>query len=134
MEYRGHQHWRDMSDYIVHFTKDDGGQSAYDAMLSILATGHVEARQAFGCATNVNGLRSSQQSACFSEIPLDMLDRLVERRRSRHGIGFHQATAIARGAGRVWYLDRETPQHTAFDDMMRSAMMGGVEGGDDIGG
>ena len=108
MGYRGHDDWRDMSDYVVHFTKLNNGVSSYDGMLGILASGKIEARSKFGCATNVNGLGESQRCACFSEIPLDMLDRLVDRR-SKYGIGFHQHTVIPKGGARVWYLDPDTP-------------------------
>jgi hypothetical protein len=40
----------------------------------------------------------------FSEIPLDQLGRLVNRR-SKYGIGFHQDVLVGVGGGRVWYLD-----------------------------
>jgi hypothetical protein len=42
--YRGHDDWRDMSDYVVHFTKPDGDMTSYRAMTNILATGRIEAR------------------------------------------------------------------------------------------
>ena len=126
MGYRGHADWRDMSDYVVHFTKDNAGVSAYDSMISVLASGNIEARSSFGCATNVNGLGQSQHCACLSEIPLDMLDRLVERR-SKYGIGFHQRTVLPKGAGRVWYLDQGTPHRDAMQSLVSSAMTGGVE-------
>lgn len=120
-----------MSDYVVHFTKATEGATAYNGMTSILAAGRIEARNKFGCATNVNGLGQSQMCACFSEIPLDMLDRLVDRR-SKYGIGFHQDTVIAKGAGRVWYLDGGTPHRAAMDHMVSRAMTGGVDPDDDI--
>ena len=52
-------------------------------------------------------LGGTQRSACFSEIPLDLLDRLIERRESSFGVGFHQGALLARGGARVWYLDQE---------------------------
>ncbi len=120
-----------MSDQVVHFTRHSQGVSAYDGMMSILADGRIEARSKFGCATNVNGLGTSQHCACFSEIPLDMLDRLVDRR-SMYGIGFHHDTVISKGAGRVWYLDEGTQHRAAFANMVTKAMNGGVDPGDDI--
>lgn len=131
MGYRGHDDWRDMSDYVVHFTRAFDGVSAYDGMMGILSAGRIEARNKFGCATNVNGLGQSQDCACFGEIPLDMLDRLVERR-SMYGVGFHQQTVTARGAGRVWYLDQGTPQRDAMFRMVSAAMIGGVDPEDDV--
>ena len=61
-------------------SRDTAKVSHLDGMMSILADGRIEARSKFGSATNVNGLGTSQHCACFSEIPLDMLDRLVDRR------------------------------------------------------
>jgi hypothetical protein len=85
--YRGHANWRHMSDFVVHFTKDHDGMTAYDNSLSILYEGVIRATSAYGQARTLSGLGSSQHCACFSEIPLDLLDRLVQRR-SEHGIGF----------------------------------------------
>ena len=131
MSYRGHADWRDMSDYVVHSTKDGAGITAFESMRSILATGRIEARSAFGFATGVNGLDLTQHCACFSEIPLDMLDRLVARR-SNYGIGFHQDTLIPKGAGRVWYLDQGTSQLAAMQSMVTLAMTGGVDQADPV--
>jgi hypothetical protein len=85
----------------------------------------------FGCATNVAGLGESQRCACFSEIPLDLLDRLVERR-SRYGVGFRQSTITDKGGGRVWYLDQGTPARAAMQAMVAAAMTGGVDPNDSI--
>lgn len=119
-----------MSDYVVHFTKDQEGVGAYDAMMGILAAGTIEARTAFGAATNLD-LGASQLSACFSEIPLDVLARLVARR-SLFGIGFHQTLLIAKGGGRVWYLDPGTPQKEAFYRTVTEAMKGGINQDDPV--
>ena len=79
--YRGHADWRDMSEYVVHFAKDvPGGKSAYNSMISILYSGKLEARTRFGAIRWSDALGDSQGSVCFSEIPLDRLDRLVQRR------------------------------------------------------
>lgn len=79
----------------------------------------------------VNGLGVSQQCACFSEIPLDMLEGLVARR-SRLGIGFHQLNLIPKGAARVWYLDKDTATRTAMQAKITTAMSGGVDPHDPI--
>lgn len=132
MGYRGHADWRDMSEYVIHFTKSTGGVSAYNAMTGILSAGRIEARSKFGCATNVNGLGATQHCACFSEIPLDMLDRLVDRRNSKYGIGFRQDTVITKGAGRVWYLDQGAPSRAALGHIVSQAMTGHVDPDDHI--
>ena len=99
LAYRGNPNWRDMSEYAVHFTKATDRASAYDVMLSILWDGMIRAgAKALGAARQVPGLGDSQRSACFSEIPLDMLDRLIDRR-SLYGIGFRQDFLTANGGG-----------------------------------
>jgi hypothetical protein len=106
--YRGHADWRDMSEYVVHFAKDvPGGKSAYNSMISILYSGKLEARTRYGAIRWSDALGDSQESVCFSEIPLDRLDRLVQRR-SSYGIGFQQDHLIESGGGRVWYLNDES--------------------------
>lgn len=124
MGYRRRDDWWDLSDYLVHFTQRG-------ALQSILASGSIEARRSFGCATNVSAVADSQRSACFSETPLGMLDRLVERY-SMWGIGFLKATVIPSGAGRVWYLNESTPQRCAFQRLVTQAMSGGVDPNDDV--
>lgn len=123
--YRGHAQWRDMSDYVVHFTP------GYDVIMSILSGGCVKAHNPFGSARNLTDLGDTQCSACFSEIPLDLLDRLVERR-SPFGIGFPKSLLKERGGGRVWYLDKDSPLVGAFQGMINEAMKGGIHPGDRI--
>lgn len=62
-----------------------------------------------GAARRVPGVELNQRVVCFSEIPLDMLDRLVERR-SLYGLGFSKELVVARGGGPLWYLDKEGEQ------------------------
>lgn len=102
--YRGHQRWRDMSDYLVHFTGGTDNATPLDNLASILADGGILASRPFGSARTLYKLGDSQKSACFSEVPLDLLERLV-RRRSSFGVGFHQSKLIERGGTRVWYVE-----------------------------
>ena len=105
--YRGRPDWRDMSEYVVHFAKDFDGRDAYTNMLQILGSGHLQpGPAAFGAGRGLDALGDSQRSVSFSEIPLDLLERLVERR-SKYGIGFTQKFLVGRGGARVWYLDME---------------------------
>ena len=76
--------WEDMSDYVVHFTKDSHNSTPYVNSLSILGQGKLEARNRFGVGKN---FQSSPKCVCFSEIPLHHIDRLAKRRGS-YGIGF----------------------------------------------
>ena len=121
--YRGNADWRDMSEYVVHFAKAGPDPlSAYTSMLSILSSGTVRAHTRFGSARNLDALGDTQQSACFSEIPLDRLDRLVTRR-SQYGVGFRQDVLAREGGARVWYLDRGSPAEIAFQEL-KSKLIG----------
>lgn len=104
--FKGQGDWRDMSEYLVHFTKDQERTDAYTSMLAILSSGRLLPSGPFGAAAELVDLEPSQRSACFSEIPLDQLRRLVDQR-SRYGIAFRQSHVIRAGGGRVWYLDDE---------------------------
>lgn len=118
--YRGNPNWRDMSEYVVHFTKDSD-QSAYNVMLSILSSAHLRPSGPFGVARGLTSPEFPQDSVCFSEIPLDMLDRLVESR-SQYGLGFHQRTLVRAGGARVWYVDRLSPTGDAVQGVVDAAI------------
>jgi hypothetical protein len=141
MGYRGDDHWHDMSDYVVHFTKpvslkkitsppprtEPGrltlgefvsriryhGQldrTGYDPWIKILGGRTLKTgAKPLGAARRVPGIEDSQLVVCFSEIPLDMLDRLVERR-SLYGLGFSKATIVGKGGAPLWYLGKEGEQ------------------------
>jgi hypothetical protein len=104
-----------MSEYVVHFAKEFDGRDAYNNMLRILGSGQLQpGPAAFGAGRGLDALGDSQRSVCFSEIPLDLLERLVERR-SKYGIGFTQEFLARRGGARVWYLDKDGVAARAFD-------------------
>lgn len=119
--YRGEPQWRDMSEYVVHFAKDTPDKSAYSIMLSILAAGRLEARNRFGAARSINAVKG-QHAVCFSEVPLDLLDRLVHRRGTKYGVGFRQDQLLAAGGGRVWYVDKHTAPADAVHAMVQDAL------------
>ena len=75
--YRGNRNWRDMSEYAVHFTKPAATSSPYDVMIKILWEGRINAVTPLGAARKLAHLGDSQKTACFSEIPLDLLGRLI---------------------------------------------------------
>jgi hypothetical protein len=129
--YRGNPDWRDMSEYAVHFTKASGTTSAYDVMLKILWEGRIEPTGPLGAARNLTELAESQRSACFSEIPLDLLARLIARR-SLYGIGFRQDFLGDHGGARVWYLDKGGAAAEAFKETVRAAMTGGIDHDDPV--
>ena len=115
----------------MHFTKPSGNTSAYDVMLTILSEGRINATGPLGAAKNLSALGDSQKSACFSEIPLDLLARLIDRR-SLYGIGFRQDFLVDNGGARVWYLDKDGPAAESFKEVVRVAMEGGIETDDTI--
>jgi hypothetical protein len=124
--YRGNATWRDMSEFAVHFTKPSPTASAYEVIMKILWEALIAPTGPFGAAKNLTELGDSQKSACFSEIPLDLLERLVNRR-SLYGIGFRQDFLISRAGARVWYLDRDGPRAESFQRLVREAMTGGID-------
>jgi hypothetical protein len=129
--YRGNATWRDMSEYAVHFTKPAPPSDEYWVMLTILSEGRILPTGPLGAARNLEELGDSQKSACFSEIPLDLLERLIERR-SLYGIGLRQDLLTACGGARVWYLDKDGPAAESFKEVVRAAMKGGIDPADPI--
>jgi hypothetical protein len=119
--YRGNEAWRDMSEYVVHFTRDSD-RSALENMLAILGSQRLVPGGAFGAGRRLDATGAPQESVCFSEIPLDRLDRLVERRGTKYGIGFRQDVLVAAGGGRVWYVDKDGDVASAVNRVIGLAM------------
>src|SRR5690606_8484326 len=98
--YRRDPKWRDMSDYLVHFTETP------ETLRQILLEGRVHAGGPHGWGRDIKEVRDGHLSACFSEIPLDQLDRL-RRRHGPYGVGFCREFIRQAGGARVWYLDKD---------------------------
>lgn len=113
--------WTDMSEYVVHFTKPAGTGTDYDSMMGIYSTATILARNTFGIGRPLAPDPDSQKAACFSEIPLDKLARLVARR-GRYAIGFRKRLLVDRGGGPVLYAYKDTPHWAAVHDLMRRAL------------
>lgn len=129
--YRGRADWRDMSEYALHFTKASPTISAYSVMMHILSTGHLKPSGPFGAARNLGALGNTQEAVCFSEVPLDRLDRLVERR-SSYGIAFRQEFLVGKGGARVWYVDNVGPVARTLRGMVSSRAVPGMDLADDF--
>lgn len=111
--------WHDISSYVVHFVKQP---DAYSTIMSILSEGRlVRGEQPFGAARHVRAIRESQRAVCLSEIPLGHLARLVDRRKSCHGIGFTKRLAIDQGAAPLWYLEEGSHAQQAFASLVNRA-------------
>lgn len=119
--YRGNENWRDMSDFVVHFT------TGYDPWISILYGHEIRPGvKPLGAARWIPELAEAHRSACFSEIPLDMLDRLIERR-SLYGVGFQKDVLISYGGAPLWYLDKESLQGQMIYDLVKEKERAGVD-------
>jgi hypothetical protein len=121
--YRGNDTWRDMSEFVVHFTSGGDDSDGYNDVIDILGSGVIEARNEFGMARKMTKVEPTQECACFSEIPLEYLDRLTERRGSLYGLAFRKEFITAAGGGPVWYVEQastlgrwvEATKDTALD-------------------
>ncbi len=122
--YQTNPQWRDMSDFVVHFTKPGAPyHDAYQNMLSILGSRTlVPGAEGFGIARKEPAILETQRSVCFSEIPLDQLGRLVQRR-SRYGIAFSKSFIRSRGGGPVWYVQYGSSAHGAVKDLIQQALV-----------
>jgi Putative abortive phage resistance protein AbiGi, antitoxin len=112
--YLGRVDWRDMSDYLVHLTTD------YDRLRNIVESSFLIPAP-LGAVAKHPSLEKlpSQASCCLSEIPLDRLERLVDRHGS-YGIGFTRAFVISQNGARVWYLEEGVEVTSALFESRRT--------------
>ena len=124
--YRGNPAWRDMSEYVVHFCR------TRDALINIMTSGAIEGRTAFGWAREYEQERDAarqrgemqhhyptQKSVCLSEVPLALLQRLIDRR-GLWGLGFTEQSVVDDGGAPVWYVEKDTPLASAITRLQRS--------------
>lgn len=107
--------WEDMSTYVVHFTTDR------EVFARILATGFLKAGRPFGFSwfRNLPEVRNRHRSICFSEVPLDKIERLT-RRHGNYGVAFSKDFLRRQQGGRVWYLDQGSTQAQALSQLLDS--------------
>lgn len=105
---------------MVHFTKDYGGKSAYENMLSILHSKTIKAMNAFGIAKNKAPDLQRQETVCFSEVPLHRLSRLAKVR-SEYGIVFRKDIVIHRGGNPILYAYKDHPVMAALKKLIKAA-------------
>ena len=106
-------HRRDLGSFLVHLTRDHEDANAQDNLLSILKSGRIEARNAFGVAVGAMKRASisldSQRVVCFTEAPLQEVVHLtanIARRRKKfrpYGVAVPKVAARKAGANPVWY-------------------------------
>ncbi|MDW9414226.1 hypothetical protein GOB15_07095 [Sinorhizobium meliloti] len=109
--------WLDMSPYVVHFTKAAKPRTAYDNSMSILSRRRIEARTRFGTGKQHP---IAPQSICFSEIPLQSLARLADKRGS-YGIRFRKEFVVSRNGGPIMYAYKDTPHAKALRGLVSQA-------------
>lgn len=110
--------WKDMSKFVVHFTRESSDNSAFLNSLAILYARNIEARTAFGAGRK---LPPARKSVCFSEAPLHELARIAKGR-GMHGIGFRKEFLVERGGGPILYAYKDTDHAKAIDRMVREAV------------
>ncbi|WP_369252952.1 abortive infection system antitoxin AbiGi family protein [Geodermatophilus amargosae] len=104
-----------MSQFVVHFTKSP------NVLAKILATGQLQASGTlfgFSWARNVDEVRSLHRSVCFSEVPLDKIERLT-RRHGNYGIAFTKDFLRSKRGARVWYIDQGSNQACKLNEHLR---------------
>ena len=124
--YRGNAGWRDMSEYVVHFCR------TRDTLIGIMTSGAIDGRTTFGWAREYEQERDAaqerreplhayptQKSICLSEVPLDLLDRLIDRR-GPWGLGFTKKSVVDDGGAPVWYVEKDTSLAFALTRLQNS--------------
>lgn len=130
----------DLSTFLVHLTRATENQSAKDCLLSIIASGAIEARTAYGQAAqalrdNPIVANHSQKVVCFTETPLEHINLLVDQidgrqlRFAPYGIAVTKPVARRRGANPVWYVDI-TPGHDWLTIPLNSLINSAIASGE----
>lgn len=119
--FRGSSEFEDMSDYLVHLTRDVEGRTAYDNAIRILYERQLRPGPSpFGFAARFAGgdpsgrLRETMRAVCFTETPLPLLNRFVPRR-SQYGLGFRREFIAKAGGVPVWLPELGTPAATLLN-------------------
>lgn len=94
----------DISDYIIHFTKGENDDDAFNNLWSILKDGRI--------TSHTNFIRGLFPCVCFTEAPLDavkdgFMNLFGEVRYSPFGVKFHKNYIFAMGGRPVIY----SPDH-----------------------
>ncbi|WP_411902743.1 hypothetical protein [Methylorubrum thiocyanatum] len=117
-----------MSEHVLHVVRGRSADESYGNVISILGGGRLLARNPFGAAREVAPDPSSQNCVCFSEIPVELIGRVIERRlpsdrSSWHGVAFTKAFLVGRGGGPIMYAYDGTPQAEALRTLMDRARL-----------
>lgn len=129
----------DLGTFLVHLTRSEGHETGRDRLESIIKSGQIEARTAYGHArykvASMPEAERSQRVVCFTETPLEHLHLQVEDIEGRqykfepYGIAVTKRLARAAGVNPVWYVDT-TPGHDWLTNPLDSMVKAAIEAGD----
>lgn len=111
--------WEDLSNFLVHFTKQEEDGDDYNKIMSILGNRKLKALNPFGIAKSKG--REDQNVTCFSEIPPGYWKRIIKRRKTKFGIAFHRRFILERGGIPVWYLCNQSNAYNSVIDLINNA-------------
>lgn len=101
-------------------------RTGYVPWMEILGGGVLKpGKEPLGVAVGVPSIGPSQRAVCFSETPLDMLERIV-RTRSLYGLGFRKKTLVAKNGAPLWYLDAGGEQARLVNQQIAERVRRGV--------
>lgn len=102
-------------------------RTGYYPWIDILGSGVLRpGDKPLGAGRRIPEVADLHRVVCFSEIPLDMLDRLIERR-SLYGLGFRKDTIVEKGGAPLWYLDKEGAQAQLIQRQIDLARGSGID-------
>lgn len=105
----------DLSTFLVHLTRENGGRSAKDRLSNIIKTATLEAGEPMGLAVarlDKQSEKDSQKCVCFSETPLENVKFMTGSITGRtcsfepFGIAIPKKLGRKQGANPVWYIDQ----------------------------
>jgi hypothetical protein len=128
-----------MSPWAVHFAGPSksaldlkGEPSGYNTVMSILYDGFVKpVEDPHGVAWEIPELIDLNRPACFSEVPLHLLGRLMKTR-SEYGVGFRQRLLRSKGGGRLWYVEDDSGPAEALVELINQRLDEGIDLGDPL--
>jgi hypothetical protein len=105
----------DLSTFLVHLTRSQGGVPARENLLTILVECMLRAATPMGMlvskANVPQTVKDTQRVVCFTETPLEHVWMLVENIKHRavklepYGVAFTKSWARRSGINPVWYID-----------------------------
>lgn len=104
----------DMSDYLIHFTRNNNGKSAFENLKEIIQSGHIKAGWAKRNAKRT--IFGKFPAVCFTEMPIYSLLKYAENREEFtkidfYGIAISKKFMFDKGARNVIYGTTNESEH-----------------------